>query len=87
MSFFQVEDLNISNFIPLKDVVIQINMNGGTIKNVNFATLLASKAFNLINTFDKNDLVKPSKFTGYKLSKTIIKVKLAPHTIGVLEVE
>lgn len=77
--------ISLSNFNHQKEVTIQVNLDGGNLKKVNGGTMLTAPAFNSFNAFNKNDVVKPSKFTNFKLSKNTLEVKLPAHAIVVLE--
>ncbi len=79
--------ISLSNLNPNKEVTIQVNLEGGNLKKVNYGTMLTAPAFNSVNTFDKKEVVKPVSFSNFKLSKNTLTVKLPAHAVAVLELQ
>lgn len=79
--------ISLSNLNPNKEVTIQVNLEGGNLKKVNYGTMLSAPAFNSVNTFDKKEVVKPVGFSNFKLSKNTLTVKLPAHAVAVLELQ
>lgn len=80
--------LSLSNVNPHKEIKLVVEMNGGSFRNVNRATLLTAPAFNSVNTFDKPGQVKPLPFKQYQLLPSgLLEVTLPPKSVIAMEME
>jgi alpha-N-arabinofuranosidase len=76
--------ITISQADPHKEIEINLDIRGlmaGSVKG----RLLASKELSDHNTFENKDVVKTVDFTGAKLSKNMLTVKLPPASVVMLE--
>jgi alpha-N-arabinofuranosidase len=79
--------ISLSNFDPTKEVVVEVNLEGGNLKSVKEATVLTSPAFNSVNIFTDGEVVKPTAFAKFKFSKNSLEIKLPAHSVVVLELQ
>jgi len=80
--------ISLSNVNPRKELIVVVEMNGGSFKKINGATLLTAPAFNSVNTFDQTGLVKPVPFKQYRLLPSgHLEVTLPSKSVITLEVE
>jgi alpha-N-arabinofuranosidase len=79
--------ISLSNLDPNKKETIVIDVEAGSLKKVNTASLLTAPKINSINTFDEPGRIKPVDFSNYSLKKGTLTVTLPPKAIVTLELE
>lgn len=80
-------NVSLSNVNPRKSIKVTIDLGTGAVKKVNEGTILAAKAFNSINTFEKPNEIAPKSFNDFKLAKNTLEVTLPPLSIVNLELQ
>jgi alpha-N-arabinofuranosidase len=78
-------NITLVNVDPSKESEILIDLRGGDFTGVT-GRLLSSTELNAHNTFEKSETVRPVDFTGARLKKNILSLKVPPASVVVLTV-
>lgn len=76
--------ISLANLNPGKEITVSCPIIGDNFSNVTGEVLTAGE-MSAYNDFDKPEAVKPSVFTGYKLSNGILTIKMPSKSVVVLE--
>ena len=76
--------LSIVNLDPAR--AAEITTTGASIKSVS-GEILTAPAINAMNTFDQRDVVKPARFSGYKLQGSQLSLSIPAKSVVVLEIK
>jgi alpha-N-arabinofuranosidase len=77
--------VSLVNIDPLRRTNLNMELKGGEFNRVS-GRLLTAKKLNSMNTFEKDDQVKPVSYSGASLKKNIIKAEIPAKSIVVLEI-
>jgi alpha-L-arabinofuranosidase len=69
---------------PHKEIEMDLEIRGPLMTAVK-GTVLTSKELNARNTFEKPDVIRPEVFKGAQLNKNVLRVKLPPASVVMLE--
>jgi alpha-N-arabinofuranosidase len=78
--------ISLSNVDKSQTEELTINLSGAKVSKVS-GQILTSASLTDCNTFDAPDRVKPATFSGAKLSKGVLKVKMPAKSIVALELQ
>lgn len=80
--------ISLSNVHPAKEAKLTVELNGATFKKVNSAQMLTAPIYNMVNTFDKPESIKPVVFKGYKtLNSNSFEITIPALSVITLELE
>jgi alpha-L-arabinofuranosidase len=78
-------NISLVNVDPSAESEVLIDLRGGEYSGVT-GRILSGAELNAHNTFDKSETVRPVTFTGARLKKNILSLKVPPASVVVLTV-
>jgi alpha-N-arabinofuranosidase len=78
-------NISLVNVDPSKESEILIDLRGGEFSGVT-GRILSGAELNAHNTFEKSETVRPVPYTGARLKKNILSLKVPPASVVVLTV-
>ncbi len=78
--------VSVINLDPNRMAEVTTTITGSSVKTV-AGEMLTAPAINAMNTFDRTDTVKPTRFSGYKLQGSQLALSVPPKSVVVLELK
>jgi alpha-L-arabinofuranosidase len=78
--------LSLVNLDPNRPAEVTATVAGSTVRSI-AGEVLTAPAMNAMNTFDRPDAVKPTRFNGYKIQASQVNLSIPPKSVVVLEIK